>query len=220
MRRTPPALRRELARARGAARRGGAEAHRDPRPGRSAAIGRAAASAAPGCCRLHALPRAAAATGAGRCGCACARRRSASNPALAGLKTLNRLESVMARAEWRDARDLGGIDAGRRRPHGLRHDVEPVPAARVVADDADARSLRHRRRDAPLGAGAGAHLAPAGAGRADSRWEDLGEAEEVFMTNAVAGIVSVAHHPARQEPHSASSTSEIAARLRARLELV
>ena len=41
--------------------------------------------------------------------CGCARRRLGSNPALAGLKTLNRLESVLARAEWRDERIWEGL---------------------------------------------------------------------------------------------------------------
>ena len=57
---------------------------------------------------LHALPpRTRRRTGRSACGCA--RTRLGLNPALAGLKTLNRLESVMARAEWRDERIWEGL---------------------------------------------------------------------------------------------------------------
>ena len=65
--------------------------------------------------------------------------------------------------------------------------------ARLDLDDPVARSLRYRRRHAPLGARAGAaclRLRPLAGPAALAR--QSGEAEEVFMTNAVAGIVSVA----------------------------
>ncbi len=52
------------------------------------------------------------------------------------------------------------------------------------------------------------------------RWEDLGEAEEVFMTNAVVGIVSVAVDSARRGRCVEPSALETARRLRARLELL
>ena len=42
------------------------------------------------------------------CGCASPTMRLGENPALAGLKHCNRLEQVLARAEWRDARDRRG----------------------------------------------------------------------------------------------------------------
>ena len=133
-RRARRALRREIERACGAARRCGAQADRHPRHPDRAATGRAARSAAPGsfhCMRRRAAPL---------------RRRNAPvrvrlcstrlgiNPPLAGLKTLNRLESVMARGEWRDRAHLGGIAARRRRQYRLRHHVEPVHQKRVVSD--------------------------------------------------------------------------------------
>ena len=112
---------------------------------------------------LHALPRGAAGAVHEPVRMRVCDTRLGANPALAGLKTLNRLESVMARGEWRDARVWEGLmrDVGGQR--GLRHHVELVLAARVVVDDARARSLRHRGRHAPLGAGAGAEPAPASA---------------------------------------------------------
>lgn len=51
------------------------------------------------------------------------------------------------------------------------------------------------------------------------RWEELAEAEEVFMTNAVAGIVSVAVIQQGKDRIELRHT-EIAGRLRARLDLL
>ncbi len=108
---------------------------------------------------LHSLPKSAvvAERRAGR-GCGCARRRSGRNPRLAGLKTLNRLESVLARAEWSDARIWEGLMQRRGREHRLRYDVEPVREAWIVSVTPAARSLRCGRRDAPLGFGSGARI--------------------------------------------------------------
>jgi 4-amino-4-deoxychorismate lyase len=141
-----------------------------------------------------------------------------SNPALAGLKTLNRLESVMARSEWRDAgvweglmRDLDGhVICGTmsnlflRRGSTLmtpaldRCGVAGVMRRWVLAE---ARNLRLRAWQGRL------------------TWDTIGEAEEVFMTNAVAGIVSVAlleHGKSRIRLEQ----TETADRLRTRLELL
>jgi 4-amino-4-deoxychorismate lyase len=51
------------------------------------------------------------------------------------------------------------------------------------------------------------------------RWEDLGSAEEAFMTNAVAGVVSVALIQHGSE-RLVLGNAELADRLRARLELL
>ena len=118
------------------------------------------------------------------------------NPDLAGLKSLNRLESVMARAEWRDERVW----------EGLMHDLD----GHVICGTMSNLFLR---RGSTLMTPALDRCGVAGVMR---RWvleqarnlrlrvwqgrlpvESLREAEEVFMTNAVAGIVSVAPHRAR-----------------------
>ena len=81
------------------------------------------------------------------------------NPRLAGLKTLNRLESVLARAEWSDARiweglmqDMdGNIVCGTMSNLFLRRGSQSA--------DTGARSLRCGRGDAPLGHGNGRQFA-------------------------------------------------------------
>jgi 4-amino-4-deoxychorismate lyase len=140
------------------------------------------------------------------------------NPLLAGVKTLNRLESVMARSEWHDASvweglmcDLDGhVICGTMSNLFLRRGstlMTPVLDRCGVAGVmrrwvlGEARNLRLRTWQGRL------------------RWDTIAEAEEVFMTNAVAGIVSVAliEHGKRRVRLGVSETAE---RLRARLELV
>jgi 4-amino-4-deoxychorismate lyase len=139
------------------------------------------------------------------------------NPALAGLKTLNRLESVLARSEWRDQRiweglmrDVeGNVVSGTmsnvflRRGSTLltprldRCGVEGV-MRRFVLQESKALRLRVWQGRLPLAA--------------------LDDAEEMFLTNAVAGIVSVErieHDGARIRFTARDTASD----LRARLEL-
>jgi 4-amino-4-deoxychorismate lyase len=139
-----------------------------------------------------------------------------SNSALAGLKTLNRLESVLARAEWRDERIWEGLmrDVDGHVICGTMSNVFVRRGAvlttplldrsgiagvmrRWVLEQAEALRLRVYERRMAM-----AHL------------ED---AAEVFMTNAVAGVVSVKliEHGRRR---IRIGSSETAARLRARLE--
>ena len=145
------------------------------------------------------------------------RTRLGINPDLAGLKTLNRLESVMARAEWRDERIW----------EGLMRDVE----GNVVCGTMSNVFLR---RGSTLMTPALDRCGVAGVMRrwvvkqaADLRlrvWqgrlpvEAFRDAEEVFMTNAVAGVVSVGLIQAGPESLRLPSI-ETAGRLRARLEL-
>ena len=112
------------------------------------------------------------------------------NPALAGIKTLNRLESVMARGEWRDPRiweglmcDLeGNIVCGtmsnlfmRRGSFLMTPMLERCGIAGVMRRWvlAQARSLDLRPLEGRI------------------RWEDLRGADEAFLTNAIAGVVPI-----------------------------
>jgi 4-amino-4-deoxychorismate lyase len=164
---------------------------------------------------LHALSRQATrATGAARV--RLCETRLGANPALAGLKTLNRLESVLARAEWSDGRVWEGLmrDADdnlvggtmsnlfvRRGPLLYTPMLDRCGIAGVmrrwVLEQANALGLR------------------AVEGRV--RWEDLGRADEVFMTNAVVGVVpvAVARHGRTRHDFTQFGT---ALELRARLE--
>jgi 4-amino-4-deoxychorismate lyase len=113
------------------------------------------------------------------------------NPALAGLKSLNRLDSVQARGEWKDERIWEGLmgDTEGRWVCGtmsnlfIRHgpvlSTPPVARSGVagvmrrwVMENAAGAQLRMREREV--------------------RWRDIQNADEVFMTNAVVGVRSVA----------------------------
>jgi 4-amino-4-deoxychorismate lyase len=145
------------------------------------------------------------------------RTRLGINPDLAGLKTLNRLESVMARAEWRDERVW----------EGLMRDVEGSVVCGTMSNV-------FLRRGSTLMTPALDRCGVAGVMR---RWvlqqagdmrlrvwqgrlpvEAFRDAEEVFMTNAVAGVVPVGFIQTGPRPLRLPST-ETAERLRARLEL-
>ena len=145
------------------------------------------------------------------------RTRLGINPDLAGLKTLNRLESVMARAEWRDERVW----------EGLMRDVEGTVVCGTMSNV-------FLRRGSTLMTPALDRCGVAGVMR---RWvleqardlrlgvwqgrlpiEAFRDAEEVFMTNAVAGVVPVGLIQTGPEPVRLAST-ETAEWLCARLEL-
>jgi 4-amino-4-deoxychorismate lyase len=110
--------------------------------------------------------------------------------ALAGLKTLNRLDSVLARLEWADPRIWEGLmrDADdhivcgtmsnlfiRRGTSLITPCVDRCGIAGVmrrwVMEEAGALGLQTRE--------------------ARIRWRDLARVDELFMTNAVAGVVPV-----------------------------
>ncbi len=141
--------------------------------------------------------------------------RLGSNPALAGLKTLNRLESVLARAEWRDLRVWEGLmcDAAGywvcgtssnlflregpllRTPRLDRCGVAGVMRRWIVGEAAKlALTVREQRL----------------------RLAHFDRAEEMFLSNAVAGVVSVARLEYGAQ-HLRFASTEAARRLRSRL---
>lgn len=140
-----------------------------------------------------------------------------SNPALAGLKTLNRLESVLARSEWSDDRIWEGLmrDADGHLVCGTMSNLFVRRGSSLTTPRLDRCGIAGVMRRWVIEQGASMRLSVR-EGRLSV--EDLDEAAEVFMTNAVAGIVSVnviQHGRRRIRIESA----EAAARLRARLEL-
>jgi 4-amino-4-deoxychorismate lyase len=119
------------------------------------------------------------------------RIRLGTNAALAGLKTLNRLESVLARAEWRDPRIWEGLmrDAEGTLVCGtmsnlfvLRNSILSTPLldrcgiAGVMRRWVISQALAMKFKVVETRIG----------------WEDLCNATEAFMTNAVTGVVPVA----------------------------
>ena len=137
------------------------------------------------------------------------------NPRLAGLKTLNRLESVLARGEWNDARIWEGLmrdvddnvvcgtmsNLFLRRGSNLmtpvldRCGVAGVMRRWIMATAADLQLRVTERR---------------------IRWQDLSDAEEVFMSNAVIGVKSVGaieHGRERLRPAAFDTANELRRRL-------
>jgi 4-amino-4-deoxychorismate lyase len=112
------------------------------------------------------------------------------NPDLAGLKTLNRLESVMARSEWRDPRIW----------EGLMRDADQNIVCGTMSNlfVRRGRSLLTPLLDRCGVAGVMRRWVLETAGRLDLRaserpirWRDFRHAEEVFMTNALVGVKSI-----------------------------
>ena len=167
---------------------------------------------------LHALPRrAAAALEEPKRVRMCATRLGA-NPALAGMKTLNRLESVVARGEWRDSRIWEGLmrDAEGNVVCGTMSNLFLRRGSILMTPMLDRCGIAGVMRRWVLAQARSLGLRPL-VGRL--RWEEFGGAEEAFMTNAVAGIVSVAliQHGRNRVRFGRMQSAEL---LRARLELL
>jgi 4-amino-4-deoxychorismate lyase len=145
------------------------------------------------------------------------RTRMAINPELAGLKTLNRLESVMARSEWRDVRLWEGLmlDMEGTLVSGTMSNLFLRRGATLMTPALDRCGIAGVMRRWVLERAPELHL-KVWQGRLPV--EALQDAEEVFMTNAVAGVVSVGliEIGAQRIRVAAVDTAE---RLRRRLEL-
>ena len=113
------------------------------------------------------------------------------NPRLAGLKTLNRLESVVARAEWTDERIWEGLmqDVDANIVCGTMSNLFLRKGSTLMTPMLDRCGVAGVMRRWVLATAADLKL------RASERricWQDLIEAEEVFMSNAIVGLKSVA----------------------------
>lgn len=118
------------------------------------------------------------------------RTRVSENAALVGLKTLNRLDSVLARSEWRDARILEGLMRDHRGDIvcGTMSNIFIARRGRLLTPALDHAGVAGVMRRWVLGAARRAHI-PVREGRLSMSM--LADAEEVFLTNAVIGICSV-----------------------------
>lgn len=140
-----------------------------------------------------------------------------SNPALAGLKTLNRLESVLARSEWNDDRIWEGLmrDVDGHLVCGTMSNLFLRRGASLTTPLLDRCGIAGVMRRWVFRQSASLRL-KVREGRLTV--DDLDEAAEVFMTNAVAGVVSVnVIQDGSRRIRIESSTAAV--RLRARLEL-
>jgi 4-amino-4-deoxychorismate lyase len=113
------------------------------------------------------------------------------NPTLAGLKTLNRLESVLARAEWTDPAVWEGLlrDTDDHIVCGTMSNFFLRRGSFLMTPRLDRCGVAGVMRRWVLAQAAQLGLR---ASEARLRWADLNGADEAFMTNAVAGIVPIA----------------------------
>jgi 4-amino-4-deoxychorismate lyase len=119
----------------------------------------------------------------------CATRLS-TNPSLAGLKTLNRLDSVLARAEWSDIRIWEGLmrDVDGNWVCGTMSNLFLKRGTALLTPLLDRCGVAGVMRRWILQNAGGLGLR---AVERRIRWADLQSAEEVFMSNAIVGIRSV-----------------------------
>jgi 4-amino-4-deoxychorismate lyase len=138
------------------------------------------------------------------------------NPRLAGLKTLNRLESVLARAEWIDPRIWEGLmrDVDENIVCGTMSNLFLKRGSTLMTPVLDRCGVAGVMRRWVLETAAQLRLRPV---QRRIAWKDLRESEEVFMSNAVVGLRSVAFIQ-RGAERLRRSTFETADRLRALLE--
>jgi 4-amino-4-deoxychorismate lyase len=136
----------------------------------------------------------------------------AQQPKLAGAKTLNRLENVLARSEWDDPEVREGLlaDAEGRLIGGTRSNVFIVHEGRVYTPELTRCGVigaqRERVREMLRGQGVHCEEAPL-------RWTDVAAADEIFLTNSVIGV-----WPIRQVDERVYAPGPIAARVRSLIE--
>ncbi|MHB8720175.1 MAG: aminodeoxychorismate lyase [Steroidobacteraceae bacterium] len=140
------------------------------------------------------------------------------NPRLAGLKTLNRLESVLARGEWNDARIWEGLmrDVDENIVCGTMSNLFLRRGSNLVTPVLDRCGVAGVMRRWIMATAADLQLRVT---ERRIRWQDLSDAEEVFMSNAVVGLKSVAVI-GRGRERLRYTAFETATRLRERLDLL
>lgn len=118
------------------------------------------------------------------------RQRLAEQPVLAGMKHLNRLEQVLARAEWSDPAIAEGLmlDTTGRLVEGVSSNVFLVHAGVVYTPRLHRCGVAGVIRELLLHNAAAIGLSIR---EADLTLDDLQQADEVFLTNSVAGIQPV-----------------------------
>jgi len=120
--------------------------------------------------------------------------RLSEQPLLAGIKHLNRLEQVLARAEWTDADVVEGIlrDFGARVIGATAANLFAVIGGRLVTPALD--------RCGVAGVARAEVLARRECEVRDLTMEELMQADEVFLTNSVRGILPVTALDERRWP--------------------
>ena len=115
------------------------------------------------------------------------RLRLAEQPALAGIKHLNRLENVLARAEWTDSEIAEGLllDNGDFVIGGTMSNLFIARSGTLVTPDLGRCGVAGVTRDRVIDAAA-AHGIAITIGRIT--WSDVLSADEAFLVNSLAGV--------------------------------
>jgi len=165
---------------------------------------------------LHALPKAVLADASTPARIRLCATPLGLNPRLAGLKTLNRLESVLARAEWSGARTWEGLmrDMDENIVCGTMSNLFLRRGSSLMTPLLDRCGVAGVMRRSIMETAGDLRLNPV---ERRIRWRDLSEAEEVFMSNAVVGLRSVGVIERGRE-RLRLSAFETASRLRQRLD--
>jgi len=123
--------------------------------------------------------------------------RLSDQPALAGLKHLNRLEQVLARREWQDQAIAEGLlcDARGHVVCGTMSNVFAIREGKLVTPSLDRSGVRGTLRETVL-----RHASAMGVGatEADISRNDVLRADELFLTNAIIGLWPVRQLEDRQ----------------------
>jgi 4-amino-4-deoxychorismate lyase len=108
-------------------------------------------------------------------------------PRLAGIKSLNRLENVLARAEWRDPAIAEGLlaDGAGRLVEGTMSNVFVAIGGGLVTPDLSRCGVNGSQRERVIDL---ARLSGIGCEVRDIAFEALFGADEVFLTNSVIGL--------------------------------
>jgi 4-amino-4-deoxychorismate lyase len=111
----------------------------------------------------------------------------AEQPRLAGVKSLNRLENVLARAEWRDSSMHEGLlaDGAGRLVEGTMSNVFLAIGGALVTPDLSRCGVNGAQRERVIDL---ARTAGMGCEIRDVAFDELREAGEVFLTNSVIGL--------------------------------
>lgn len=133
--------------------------------------------------------------------------RLATQPALAGIKHLNRLEQVLASRQWAEGTDEALLSDEAGRPVcGTRTNLFWVRGGQLHTPALQRCGVAGMMRAKVLA------LAPA-AIVSDGDWAEVESADEVFLTNSLIGIWPVARLGARRWPGPGPVTRDLVARL-------
>jgi 4-amino-4-deoxychorismate lyase len=166
---------------------------------------------------LHALPQAASADAAMAVRLRVCATLLSTNPSLAGLKTLNRLDSVLARSEWMDGRIWEGLmtDMDGNWVCGTMSNLFLRRGTVLITPLLDRCGVAGVMRRWILERAGGLRLRVV---ERRIRWKDLQSAEEVFMSNAVVGIRSVRTIEGARSGRLRFDRADTAAQLRSLLD--